>query len=145
MIRPIAHSHLFTTSEMARQAITTTVVALAFLLSVRASLSTSAGSVTDTCRCNGQDTRCAPYCPCQTETGFCQGYDNATSMQCDPGMGHAASGCLPPAGKCQCNGQKAECAPHCPCQTETGYCQGYDDPLHELCNWDTERHAPSGC
>ena len=35
------------------------------------------------CGCNGQDLACAPTCPCQTATGFCQDWDDVDAKTCD--------------------------------------------------------------
>jgi hypothetical protein len=83
------------------------------------------------CACNGQqNATCAPYCPCQTATGYCTDWDDVSLMHCDPKQGHARSGCFAPkcaanCTVCACNGQNASCAPHCPCQTATGYCTNW--------------------
>ena len=49
------------------------------------------------------------------------------------------------AAACTCTaGQAPSCKPHCPCQTATDYCQGWDDPKAQTCDA-AKNHTPSRC
>jgi hypothetical protein len=43
----------------------------------------STAALKNGCGCNDQEPACAPTCPCQTATGFCQDWDDADAKTCD--------------------------------------------------------------